>query len=85
MYSRFLPFERGFLPMKIIKRSGAEEQFDRAKIFAAITKSNEAASGPRELTPAGIEDIAAGIEAQCAVGGGDPGAGGDPYHGGRRL
>ena len=53
--------------MKIIKRSGAEEQFDRAKIFAAITKSNEAASGPRELTPAGIEDIAAGIEAQCAA------------------
>ena len=53
--------------MKIIKRSGAEEQFDRAKIFAAITKSNEAASGPRELTAAGIEDIAAGIEAQCAA------------------
>jgi len=52
--------------MKIIKRSGAEAQFDRSKIAAAIRKANEATDSPKELTDQQIESIALGIEELCA-------------------
>ena len=43
--------------MKIIKRSGAEAVFDRAKITAAVTKANESVSQSKRLTKKQIEQI----------------------------
>ncbi len=51
--------------MKIIKRNGAEETFDRQKIKAAITKANNDASGKRELTDRQIDYITLVIEDYC--------------------
>ncbi len=51
--------------MKIIKRSGEEENFDRKKIEAAIHKANEEGSGKKELTTRQIEYIALVIEDYC--------------------
>ncbi|MGN1001894.1 MAG: anaerobic ribonucleoside-triphosphate reductase [Oscillospiraceae bacterium] len=51
--------------MKIIKRNGSEETFDREKISAAVAKANEAAGG-QEMTEEQIEGIARKIEGVCA-------------------
>jgi ribonucleoside-triphosphate reductase len=51
--------------MKIIKRNGAEEVFDRQKIKAAISKANEAVKGRKELTDRQIDYISLVIEDYC--------------------
>ena len=51
--------------MKIMKRSGAEAQFDRVKIAAAVTKANNATDGAPELTREQIDGIALQIEQAC--------------------
>ena len=51
--------------MKIIKRNGAEEIFDRAKIKAAIQKANTAGHGRPELTDRQIDYISLVIEDRC--------------------
>jgi len=48
--------------MNIIKRSGEEVLFDKAKIAAAIAKASEAVEEADKLTPARIERIAEQIE-----------------------
>lgn len=51
--------------MKIIKRNGAEVDFDRGKITAAIMKAN-ASVGPEDSIPiADAQGIAAAIEYEC--------------------
>ena len=52
--------------MKIIKRSGEEETFDRRKIEAAIAKANDEGGDKKELTRRQIEYIALCIEDYCA-------------------
>lgn len=51
--------------MKIIKRNGSEEDFDRLKIKRAIEGANKATSGQRELTPRQIDYISLVIEDYC--------------------
>ena len=51
--------------MKIIKRNGSEEVFDREKIKAAIKKANEAGTGRPELTGRQIDYISLVIEDRC--------------------
>ena len=51
--------------MKIIKRNGAEEVFDIAKIKNALTKANEAADEKVRMTPLQIERIARSVEISC--------------------
>ncbi len=51
--------------MKIIKRNGSEEEFDRVKIKKAIEGANEATSGTRELTDRQIDYISLVIEDYC--------------------
>ena len=51
--------------MKIIKRSGAEETFDRQKIVRAIEKANFTGDGKPELTNRQIDYIALVIEDYC--------------------
>ena len=51
--------------MKIIKRNGSEEIFDREKIKAAIKKANEAGTGRPELTSRQIDYISLVIEDRC--------------------
>ena len=51
--------------MKIIKRSGVEEVFDREKIITAIKKANESKDGKCELTDRQIEYISLAIEDYC--------------------
>lgn len=51
--------------MKIIKRNGSEEEFDRLKIKKAIEGANKATSGVRELTPRQIDYISLVIEDYC--------------------
>jgi len=51
--------------MKIIKRNGSEETFDRTKIANAIAAANEAGEGAPELTPRQIEYISYVIEDHC--------------------
>ncbi|MCQ2389556.1 MAG: ATP cone domain-containing protein, partial [Kiritimatiellae bacterium] len=53
--------------MNIIKRSGEEVLFDRAKIAAAITKASDAVEEADKLTPARIERIAEQIEQFAAA------------------
>ena len=43
--------------MKIIKRNGAEAQFDSSKIEMAITKANMAADEKYRMTPLHIQRI----------------------------
>ena len=52
--------------MKIIKRSGEEVTFDRAKIELAITKANEDGGDKKELTQRQIEYIGLVIEDYCS-------------------
>ena len=51
--------------MKVIKRNGAEMQFDIEKIVAAITKANEASEQDVRLTPMQIRRIAEAGELNC--------------------
>ena len=51
--------------MKIIKRNGSEETFDRKKIANAIAAANEAGEGAPELSPRQIEYISYVIEDHC--------------------
>ena len=53
--------------MKIIKRNGSEEIFDRRKIIAAVEKANEATTEERELCQWQIDGIAQSVEemAKC--------------------
>lgn len=51
--------------MKIIKRDGSEENFDRKKIENAIEKANATSQGTAELTKRQIEYIALVIEDHC--------------------
>ncbi|MCD8343170.1 MAG: anaerobic ribonucleoside-triphosphate reductase [Oscillospiraceae bacterium] len=52
--------------MKIIKRNGAEETFDRNKIVCAINKAVCEVDGEPELTPRQIDYISLVIEDHCA-------------------
>jgi len=51
--------------MKIIKRNGAEEVFDAAKIEAAITKANLAADEAVRMTPLQIKRITEHVQIAC--------------------
>ena len=51
--------------MKLIKRNGAEEIFNREKIVAAIIKANEAVDEDERITVGKIKKIAATVEARC--------------------
>ncbi len=51
--------------MRIIKRNGSEERFDRTKIKNAIRKANNATEGPKELTERQIDYISLVIEDYC--------------------
>ena len=48
--------------MKIIKRSGVEEDFRIDKIICAVQKANQATSGTRELSDADITEISEQVE-----------------------
>ena len=51
--------------MKIIKRSGKEDFFDRKKIEAAISKANITVMEAEQLSDTEIAEIAAEIEERC--------------------
>ena len=51
--------------MKLIKRNGSEEIFDREKIAAAITKANEAVDEDERITKGKINKIAISVESRC--------------------
>ena len=51
--------------MKLIKRNGSEEIFDRQKIVAAIIKANEAVDEDEQITKGKINKIAAVVESRC--------------------
>ena len=51
--------------MRIIKRNGAEESFNREKIVAAITKANNQVSQQVQLTPVQINRIADAVVLSC--------------------
>ena len=51
--------------MKVIKRNGAELQFDIDKIVVAITKANEAAEESARLTAMQIQRIAQSVDLAC--------------------
>lgn len=52
--------------MKIIKRSGKEDVFDRAKIIAAVGKANITVIEAEQLSSETIAKIASDIETRCA-------------------
>ena len=52
--------------MKIIKRSGAEDEFDISKIVAAVTKANKEVIEKDRLTPEQIKDIAKKVTLTCS-------------------
>ena len=52
--------------MRIIKRNGSEERFEREKIKNAIIKANNATEGKKELTDRQIDYISLVIEDYCA-------------------
>ena len=51
--------------MKIIKRNGAEENFDISKIIMAVTKANAAVEECDRMTPRQIQRIAESVELAC--------------------
>ncbi|MBQ9070170.1 MAG: anaerobic ribonucleoside-triphosphate reductase [Clostridia bacterium] len=51
--------------MKLIKRNGSEEIFNREKIAAAIIKANEAVDEDERITKGKINKIAAHVESKC--------------------
>ncbi len=52
--------------MKIIKRNGAEMQFDAQKIIVAVTKANESVVPSARLTPVQIRRIAEDVESAAS-------------------
>ena len=51
--------------MKVIKRNGAEVEFDIVKIIAAVTKANSATEEDARMTPVQIQRIAESVELAC--------------------
>ena len=51
--------------LKLIKRSGAEAEFDKAKIERAIEKANESVETSARISEADIKRIAAEVTAVC--------------------
>ena len=51
--------------MKVIKRNGAEVEFDIVKIIAAVTKANAAPEEDARMTPVQIQRIAESVELAC--------------------
>ena len=51
--------------MRVIKRNGAEVEFDIVKIIAAVTKANSATEEDARMTPVQIQRIAESVELSC--------------------
>ncbi len=51
--------------MKVIKRNGAEVEFDIIKIIAAVTKANDVVEEDARMTPVQIQRIAESVELAC--------------------
>ena len=51
--------------MRVIKRNGAEVDFDIVKIIAAITKANNVVDEAERMTPMQIQRIAESVELEC--------------------
>ena len=51
--------------MKVIKRNGAEVEFDIVKIISAVTKANGATEEDARMTPVQIQRIAESVELAC--------------------
>ena len=48
--------------MRVIKRNGAEVEFDIVKIIAAVTKANDVVDEEARMTPVQIQRIAESVE-----------------------
>ena len=51
--------------MRVIKRNGAEVEFDVVKIIAAVTKANDVVDEEARMTPVQIQRIAESVEFSC--------------------
>ena len=51
--------------MRVIKRNGAEVEFDIVKIIAAVTKANDVVDEAARMTPVQIQRIAESVEFSC--------------------
>ena len=51
--------------MRVIKRNGAEVEFDIVKIIAAVTKANDVVDEEARMTPVQIQRIAESVELAC--------------------
>ncbi len=51
--------------MKVIKRNGAEVEFNIVKIISAVTKANEVVDEAERMTPVQIQRIAESVELEC--------------------
>ena len=51
--------------MRVIKRNGAEVEFDIVKIIAAVTKANNVVDEEARMTPIQIQRIAESVELSC--------------------
>ena len=51
--------------MRVIKRNGAEVEFDIVKIIAAVTKANNVVDEDARMTPVQIQRIAESVEFSC--------------------
>ena len=51
--------------MRVIKRNGAEVEFDIVKIIAAVTKANDVVDEEARMTPIQIQRIAESVELAC--------------------
>ncbi len=51
--------------MRVIKRNGAEVEFDIVKIIAAVTKANDVVDEDARMTPVQIQRIAESVEIAC--------------------
>ena len=51
--------------MKIIKRSGAEVEFDQDKIVVAINKANDSVNDSQKLSKDEIQEIADAVTRSC--------------------
>ena len=51
--------------MRVIKRNGAEVEFDIVKIIAAVTKANDVVDEEARMTPVKIQRIAESVEFSC--------------------
>lgn len=77
--------------MKVIKRNGAEVEFDIVKIIAAVTKANAATEEDARMTPVQIQRIAESVELALSGSGPRPHGRRDPGlrrasdHGARRV